>query len=121
MKKKKPSKGLVLKTFIVIILVVLIGLSIAFSIFEAIDGQWIESAICLAVAIGLFVIACPLYYLGDTYECPKCGHKFKINPYKVFFTNGILGIFDLAGDAPKCAKLKCPHCQTKDWCKIERK
>ncbi len=122
MKKKKPShKGLVLKMFIVIVLAVLIGLCIAFCIFEAVDRQWIESAICLAVAIGLFIIACPLYYLGDMYECPKCGHKFKVNPYKVFFTNGILGIFDLAGDAPKYAKLKCPHCQTKDWCKIERK
>ncbi len=122
MKKKKPShKVLVLKMFIVIVLAVLIGLCIAFCIFEAVDKQWIESAICLAVAIGLFIIACPLYYLGYMYECPKCGHKFKVNPYKIFFTNGILGIFDLAGDAPKYAKLKCPHCQMKDWCKIEQK
>ena len=46
---------------------------------------------------------------------------FENNGYKVYFTNGILGIFDLTGEAPKYAKLKCPHCQTKDWCKIERK
>lgn len=118
MKDKKPSKkGLDLKTFVVIVLAVFIGLGIAFSIFNAVEHAWTEFAVCLAVTVVLFIIECPLAYKGDTFECPKCGHQFKVNPYKVFFTNGILHTFSFDGEPMKYAKLRCPKCNTKDWCK----
>ena len=122
MKRKKPSsKGLDFKTLACIVLVILIGLSLAFCFIYAINGFWIEFAVCLAIAIVLFVIACPLNRVGNIYECPKCGHKFKANPYKVFFTSGFLGLFSFDGTPMRYAKLKCPNCQAKDWCKIEWK
>lgn len=82
-----------------------------------VSKEWIWFAVYLAVAIVLSAVEIPLFYHGTTYECPKCGQRFKANPYKVFFTNGILGIADLDGSGSKYAKLKCPYCKAKDWCK----
>ena len=101
-KKRKLSKKGKIKLFISIFLIVLIGIGFA---------------IYLSVAVVLSIIELPLFYHGIIYECPKCGHKFKANPYKVFFTNGILGILDFDGSGNKYAKLKCPNCKAKDWCK----
>ena len=120
-KKKRRKKGLDFKTLAVIVLIILIGLSVAFCIMYAMNGFWIGFGVCLAIAIVLFAVTCPLSRAGEIYECPKCGHKFKANPYKVFFTSGFLDLFSFGDTFMKYAKLKCPGCQTKDWCKIERK
>lgn len=117
---KPPKKGLDIKTFAVIVLIVLTGISFAFCAISATERRWIEFSIFLAATLVLIIITCPLAYKGDMFECPKCKHKFRVNPYKVFFTNGILQTFDFDGQPMKYAKLKCPNCKTKDWCKWHR-
>lgn len=81
------------------------------SIISAMEHYWKEFAISLSITIVLIVVTCPLAYEGDVYECQKCGHKFRVNPYIVYFTNGMLRIFDFDGEPMKYAKLKCPHCK----------
>ena len=115
--KKTHKKGVIIKGYVAIILVVLIGINIMFSYIFGSGRAWMEFAVCLSTTVLLLILIIPLIYSGDTYECPKCGHIFKANPYKVFFTNGILQTFDLDGEPMKYAKLKCPNCQTKDMCK----
>ncbi len=117
MKKRKLSKKKKFELAVTIILIVLIGLGIAFCIIYGYGKYWIGFSISLASVIVLSLICIPVYYHGTTYECPKCGKIFKANPYKVFFTNGILGLFDFGGSGSKYAKLKCPECKTNDWCK----
>ncbi len=117
-KKRKLSKKRKIELSISIILIVLIGICLGLGVMYGVSQYWIGFAICLSVAIAMSVIEIPLYYHGTVYECPHCIQKFKANPYKVFFTNGILGIFDLDGSSSKYAKLKCPDCKKKDWCKI---
>ena len=114
MKKQKISKKRNIALTFSIILIVAAGISFAFCVICGIDRRWIEFAVYLAVTIVLGVVIIPLSYVGESYECPKCGHKFKVNPYKVFFTHGI---FYIGPYAPKRTKLKCPNCKTKDWCK----
>lgn len=118
-KKRKLSKKRKIELSIFIILIVLIGICLGLGVMYGVSQDWIGFAVYISVAIAMCVIEIPLYYHGETYECPKCGQKFKVNPYKVFFTNGILGIFDFYdGISSKTAKLKCPNCKKKDWCKI---
>ena len=118
MKDDKPHKnGLGAKTFAVIALAVLIGLGACFCVIFATERRWVEFAVSLTITVVLFIITSPLAYDGDTYECPKCGNKFKVNPYVVLFTNGRLKTMDCDGTQTKCAKLKCPNCKTKGWCK----
>ncbi|MDE5897543.1 MAG: hypothetical protein K2H43_07000 [Clostridia bacterium] len=116
-KKKKLSKKGKIKFLISIVLIVIIGICFGLSVMYGVSQEWIGFAIYLSVAIALSVIEIPLWYHGTIYECPKCGHRFQSNPYKVFFTNGILGFFDFDGSGSKYAKLKCPNCKKKDWCK----
>lgn len=122
-KKRKLSKKRKIELSIFIILIVLIGICLGLAVMCGVSQDWIGFAVCISVAIAMSVIEISLYYHGTTYECPKCGHKFKVNPYKVFFTNGIFGIilsilsFGDVSDS-KYSKLKCPNCKKKDWCKI---
>ena len=117
MKKRKNSKKKKLELAVTIILIILIGLGIAFCVIYGFGKYWIGFSVSLACVIALSLIFIPVYYHGATYECPKCGQIFKANPYKVFFTNGILGFLNFDGSGSKYAKLKCPACKTKDWCK----
>ncbi len=118
-KKRQLSKKRKIELSIFIILIVLIGICLGLCVMYGVSQDWIAFAICLSVAIAMSVIEIPLYYHGTIYECPHCSQKFKANPYKVFFTNGILGIFDLDGSSnSKYVKLKCHNCKKKDWCKI---
>ena len=121
-KKRKLSKRRKIELSIFIILIVLIAICLGLGVMYGVSQYWIGFAICLSVAIAMSVIEIPLYYHGTVYECPHCSQKFKANPYKVFFTNGIFGIilgFMSFGDGSdsKYAKLKCPNCKKKDWCK----
>ncbi|MCI8487458.1 MAG: hypothetical protein HFE36_01945 [Clostridia bacterium] len=116
-KKRKLSPKEKIKLFINIFLIILIGICFGVSVMYGVSQDWIGFAICFSVEIVISAIEIPLYYHGTVYECPHCSQKFKANPYKVFFTNGILGIFDLDGNSSKYAKLKCPNCKKKDWCK----
>lgn len=116
-KKRKLSKKEKIKLFTNIFLIVIIGICFGLGVMYGVSQDWIGFAIYLSVAVVLSIIEIPLWYHGIIYECPKCGHKFKANPYKVFFTNGILGILDFDGSGNKYAKLKCPNCKAKDWCK----
>ncbi len=118
---KKKNKGLDLKTFILIVLAIIIGLSLAFFIFSLVDKEWTMAIICIVIAISLFLIACPLNYQGEIYECSHCGNKFSANPFKVFFTNGVLQFLNFDSSPTKYYKLKCPHCKKKDWCKRGKK
>ncbi|MDE6029390.1 MAG: hypothetical protein K2F90_03615 [Clostridiales bacterium] len=115
------KKKLKLRLYIAILLVVLIGIAIAFCVISGIERDWIGFSVCLLAVVVMIIIVIPLTYSGDTYECPNCGHVFKANPYKVFFTNGILRIFGLGDGTGKSAELKCPNCKTKDWCKRRSK
>lgn len=67
-----------------IIVGTLCGIAFAFSLICAVNHNWIEFGIYLAVAIVLLIITIPLTFKGDIFEFPKCGHKFRINPYKIF-------------------------------------
>lgn len=116
-KKQKLSKKRKINLFINIVLIVLIGICFGLSVMYGISQEWIGLAIYLSVAIAMCAVEIPLYYHDTIYECPQCGHKFRANPYKVFFTNGIWEVFNLDGSASKHAKLKCPNCKKKDWCK----
>lgn len=121
-KKQKLSKKKKIGLCISIVLIVLIGIGFGLSVMYGISQDWIEFAICLSVAIVMSIVEIPIYYHGTVYECPQCGQKFRANPYKVFFTNGILGavsgILSFGdGSNSKYAKLKCPNCKKKDWCK----
>ena len=117
MKKRKLSKRKKFELALTLILIVLGGVSFASCIIFAFGQRWIEFSVCLAITVVMCAGWIPLSYHGTTYECPRCGQEFKANPYKVFFTNGILGFFDFDGSGSKYAKLKCPNCKTKDWCK----
>ncbi len=118
MKDEKPPKnGTDVKTYAVIALGCSIGLSAVFCVVAAVNGYWIEFGICLAIAVVLFIVTCPLAYEGDVYECPHCGRKFRVNFYIVLFTNGKLKTSDDNGEQVKYAKLKCSDCGTKDLCK----
>lgn len=114
MKKKKLSKKKRIKLFIDITLVVSIGILIMLCVIFGYEHNWIGFSVCLSLAILLSVVAIPINYIGERYECPQCGCKFKANPYKVFFTNDI---FDIGGYPSKCAKLKCPNCKNINMCK----
>ena len=116
-KKRKLSKKSKIILFFIIVLIVLIGICFGLSVMYGVSQDWIGFAIYFSVAVAMSVIEIPLCYHGTMYECPKCGHKFKANPYKVFFTNGILGFLDFDGSGSEYAKLKCPNCEKKDWCK----
>ena len=122
-KKRKLSKKRKIELSIFIIFIVLIGICLGLGVMYGISQDWIGFVVYISVGIALSVIEIPLYYHGTTYECPKCGYKFKVNPYKVFFTNGIFGIilgilsFGAVSDS-RYSKLKCPNCKKKDWCKI---
>ncbi len=121
-KKRKLSHKEKIKLFISIFLIICIGICFGLSVMYGVSQDWIGFAIYFSVAIVISAIEIPIYYLGTIYECPHCGNKFKANPYKVFFTNGILGIFGSilsfgAGSDSKYAKLKCTNCKKKDWCK----
>ena len=119
------KKKLKLRGYIAGILVILIGISILFCIMFGCNGEWIGFSVCLSAVVLMFIIVIPVTYSGDTYECPHCGHEFKVNPYEIFFTHGIFRIFDLSAGTMKnekiSVKLKCPNCQTKDWCKRHSK
>lgn len=110
MKKGKVSKKRKIVCSIEIILAILLAFSGAFCIIYGLNQVWIGFSICLAIVIILILVMIPLNYYGIIYECPKCGQKFKANPYKVFLTNFY---YD-----SKYKKLKCPNCKTKDWCKM---
>ena len=116
-KKRKLSKKEKIKLYISIVLIVLIGICFGLSVMYGVSQDWIGFAIYLSVAIIMSIVEIPLCYHGTIYECPQCGHKFKANSYKVFFTNGIWGFFNFDGYGSKYAKLKCPKCEKKDWCK----
>lgn len=117
MNDKKPPKNFLDKiyTYVAIILGTLSGIAFCFCLVCAVNHYWKEFAVCLAIAIASLIFMIPLSFRGDIYECPKCGHKFRVNPYKIFFTKGILS--DLEGEPTKYVKLKCPNCKTKDYCK----
>ena len=117
MNDKEPPKNFLDKiyTYATIILGTLSGVAFCFCLVCAVNHDWIEFAICLAIAVVLLIVMIPLSFKDDIYECPKCGHKFKVNPYKIFFSKGILS--DLEGEPTKYVKLKCPHCKIKDYCK----
>lgn len=117
MKNKKSPRSFLdnVCTYVTIILGSLSGILFAFSIVCAVNHSWTEFGIYLAIAIVLLIITIPLMFRGDIYKCPKCGHEFKINPYKLFFTKGML--CDLEGTPTKYVKLKCPKCHSKDYCK----
>jgi radical SAM protein with 4Fe4S-binding SPASM domain len=121
-KKRKLSPKEKIKLFINIFLIILIGICFGVSVMYGVSQDWIGFAIYFSVAIVISAIEIQLYYHGTIYECPHCGNKFKVNSYKVFFTNGILEIFDSIlsfgdGSDSKYAKLKCTNCKKKDWCK----
>ena len=121
-KKRKLSPKEKIKLFINIFLIILIGICFGVSVMFGVSQDWIGFAIYFSVAIVISAIEIQLYYHGTIYECPHCGNKFKVNSYKVFFTNGILEIFDSIlsfgdGSDSKYAKLKCTNCKKKDWCK----
>lgn len=121
-KKRKLSPKEKIKLFINIFLIILIGICFGVSVMCGVSQDWIGFAIYFSVAIVISAIEIPLYNHDTIYECPHCGNKFKVNSYKVFFTNGILGIpgsilsFGDGSDS-KYAKLKCTNCKKKDWCK----
>ena len=117
MRKPKISKKRQIALSLSIILIVAVGLCLAFCIICGIERQWIEFSICLVIAVILILVIIPLNYVGAIYECPKCGQKFKANPYKAFFMNVLYLDFITGLYSPKSKKLKCPHCKTKDWCK----
>lgn len=121
-KKRKLSPKEKIKLFINIFLIILIGICFGVSVMCGVSQDWIGFAIYFSVAVVISAIEIQLYYHGTIYECPHCGNKFKVNSYKVFFTNGILGIFGSIlsfgdGSDSKYAKLKCTNCKKKDWCK----
>lgn len=117
MKKRKISKKEKFMLAVSIAAIILIGIFLAVSVLAAFSQDWKAFAVYLSVAVVLAALIIPLHYHGIHYECEKCGHKFKANPYKVFFTNGILGVLDFDGSNSQYAKLKCPQCKKKSWCK----
>ena len=54
------------------------------------------------VVIAIFVIR----IASHTFLCRACGHKFRISPLRVAFTE----------HSGKEYRLVCPHCKKKDWC-----
>ncbi len=111
--KKPTDKVLDAKTVAVMILAVLISLSFIIGIISATNDKWIEFAISLSISFVLFIITCPLAYKGDTYECPNCGRKFRVNAYKVLFSKRTSKYDGEDGKRTKYAKLKCPECKAK--------
>ena len=68
-KDEKPPQNTDIKTIAVIVLACLTGISAAFSVVAAVNGFWVEFGVCLALAVVLFTVTCPLAYEGDTYQC----------------------------------------------------
>lgn len=102
---------------VTIALVIVIGVCLALGVFAATEGEWVSFSVYVSVAVGLIVVVIPLYYYGDRYVCPKCGQVFRVNPYKMFFTNGIFGIFEFGPPYSKRYNLTCPCCKEKVYCR----
>ncbi len=116
MKDEKPPQNTDIKTIAVIVLACLTGISAAFSVVAAVNGFWVEFGVCLALAVVLFTVTCPLAYEGDTYQCPHCGRKFRVNPYVLLFKRKSK-CSDVNGESVKYANLTCPDCGKEDMCK----
>lgn len=119
MKKRKISVKRKIEISAFIILIVLLGICIILCVDCGREHNWIWFSVYLALSVVVILVEIPIYYHGAVYTCPKCGQSFKANPYKVFFTNGIFEIFNFGDTYSKNFKVKCPNCNTKEWCKRE--
>ena len=117
-KKKLPKKKRIAEAF-EFLLQALFICGLVTSILLGLCKEWIWFGLCLAATIGIFFAVIPICYYGIVFECPRCGKKFKANPYKVFFTNFIYFDFFTGVYTPKKKYVKCPDCGKKVWCKAE--
>ena len=100
-KNKKLYLFMVIATILMII-----ALAGSIIIWNELDNV-VPFAIILPVFIILFVCTIVVYMKYVKFICPKCNQTFKASNSAILW----------AVHTPTKRKLKCPHCNTKSWCK----
>ena len=70
-------------------------------------NNWIPFAVICLVFIVLFVCTIVIYMKYVMFVCPKCNQTFKASANAIIW----------AIHTPTKRRLRCPHCNTKSWCK----
>lgn len=70
-------------------------------------NNWIPFAVICPAFIILFVCTIVFYVKYVKFVCPKCNQTFKASASSIIW----------AIHTATKRRLKCPHCNTKSWCK----
>ena len=100
-KNKKIYLSLTIATILM-----LIALVVGALIWEKLN-VWIPFAIIFPITIIVFIFTIIIYMKSVKFICPKCNQKFKPSNSAIIW----------AIHTPTKRKHKCPHCNTKSWCK----
>ena len=91
-----------------VIATILMIMALAGSVFIWAElNNFIPFTVICPVSIILFICTIVVYIKYVKFVCPRCNQTFKAS------TNAIIW----AMHTPTKRRLKCPHCNTKSWCK----
>lgn len=87
-------------------ILMIVALAVSMIIWTELNN-WIPFAVICLVFIVLFVCTIVIYMKYVMFVCPKCNQTFKASANAIIW----------AIHTPTKRRLRCPHCNTKSWCK----